>query len=508
MKLARAATITSILLEEGLGYLTHKEPEGEEAAPPEAEAAVRLRKTLERLGPTFVKFGQMLATRVDLFSEPFTDELGKLHASVAPFPTEQARVIVEEELGRPIEEVFADFPDKPVAAASIAQVYKATLHDGAVVAVKVQRPDIDTQLVSDLDTLLVLSGFIDRLVPPYRAAMVDKVAREYAARARSELDFLAEARAVERFADVFTTLPEFRAPALHRSLCTPRMLVMEWIDGTALSDVAGPDELRSLGFEPDVFGRSLLRLQIGMAYEHGFLHGDTHPGNLLLEPSGQIVLIDYGLHAELPRKLREKMLEMVFAQVSGETDAAVEAFTQVFQPDPACDLDAFKRELHDVLSIEGAEGASLRDHRITENLLDGMRLGARYNTQAQSELFMVIRNLTIVEGIVLKYAPDLDPNEEVKNIMAAILRRRLFGPGMQEEFRQLLPQLALTISQRPRLVKRLLKLERSFNESATLGDFLRLENVLQPPPPAPHPAGYVVVALLGVVVGLAIGVML
>lgn len=507
MKLARAATITSILLEEGLGYLTHKEPEGEEAAPPEAEAAVRLRKTLERLGPTFVKFGQMLATRVDLFSEPFTNELGKLHASVAPFPTEQARVIVEEELGRPIEEVFADFPDEPVAAASIAQVYKATLHDGAVVAVKVQRPDIDTQLVSDLDTLLVLSGFIDRLVPPYRAAMVDRVAREYAARARSELDFLAEARAVERFGDIFQTLPEFRAPALHRTLCTPRMLVMEWIDGTPLVQVSGPDELRRLGFEPAAFGRSMLRLQIGMAYEHGFLHGDTHPGNLILEPSGQIALIDYGLHAEFPRALREKMLELVFAQVSGETDTAVEVFVQVFQPDPRKDIEAFKAELREVLSIADDDGG-IADNRITEGLVDGMRLGAKYNTQAQSELFMVIRNLTIVEGIVIRYAPELDPNEEVKNIMGAILRRRLFGPQMQEEMRQLLPQLALTLSQRPRLAKRLMKLERSFNGSTTLGEFLRAENVLQPAAPGPHPAGYVVVALLGIIVGLLIGMAL
>ncbi|MEO1270343.1 MAG: AarF/UbiB family protein [Myxococcota bacterium] len=505
MKLARAATITSILLEEGLGYLTGKEPE--EKPPPEAEAAVRLRKTLERLGPTFVKFGQMLATRVDLFSEVFTDELGKLHASVEPFPTEQARVILEEELGRPLDEVFADFPDAPVAAASIAQVYRATLRSGEQVAVKVQRPDLDAQLLSDLDTLLVLSGFIDRLVPPYRAAMVDRVAREYAARARSELDFLAEARAMERFGDVFRTLPEFRAPTLYRSLCSPRMLVMEWIDGTRLADVPGPEELLALGFEPSSFGRSMLRLQVCMSYEHGFLHGDTHPGNLILEPDGRVVLIDYGLHAALSRALREKMLEMVFAQASGETDTAVEAFIQVFKPDPSKDIEAFKAELRELLSVEGVEGG-IRENRVTANLVAGMRLGARYNAQAQSELFTVIRNLTIVEGIVIRYAPDLDPNEELKHITSAILRRRLFGPSMQEELLQLLPQLALTLSQRPRLAKRLMKLERAFNASVTLGEFLRAEHVLQEAAPQPHPASYVIVALLGILIGLLIGLSL
>ena len=214
MKLARAAGITQVLLEEGLGYLTSSDP-SEEDRPPEAEVARRFRRTLERLGPTFVKFGQMLATRVDLFSPAFIDELGKLHAAVEPFPCEEARALVAEELGQPVGEVFDHWPEAPIAAASIAQVYRATLPGGVPVAVKVQCPGIDATLQTDLDTLLVLSGFIDRLVPPYRAAMVDKVAREYAARARSELDFLAEARAVERFAEVFATLPEFRAPALH-----------------------------------------------------------------------------------------------------------------------------------------------------------------------------------------------------------------------------------------------------------------------------------------------------
>ncbi len=175
------------------------------------------------------------------------------------------------------------------------------------------------------------------------------------------------------------------------------------------------------------------------------------------------------------------MLELVFAQVSGETDTAVELFVQVFQPDPRKDVEAFKTELRGVLSIADDAGG-IADNRITEGLVDGMRLGAKYNTQAQSELFMVIGNLTIVEGIVNRYAPELDPNEEVKTIMGAILRRRLFGPRMQEEMRQ--------------------------HGSATLGEVLRSEDVLQPRPTGPHPAGYVVVALLGIIVGPLIGMAL
>lgn len=505
MKIVRAAEITSILLEEGLGFLTRNTEEPADPEVPEPEVAIRLRRTLQRLGPTFVKFGQMLATRVDLFSQPFIDELSRLHSDVETFPTDQARAIMATELGRPIEDVFAELSAEPVAAASIAQVYRGRLTTGEEVAVKVQRPDIETTLLSDLDTLLVLSGFIDRLVPPYRAAMVHRVAQEYAMRARTEIDFVAEARAVERFADVLSTLPEFRAPALYREHSSPRMLVMEWMQGTKLGDVPGPAELAALGFEPGPFARSMLRLQLSMAYEHGFIHGDTHPGNIILLPTGQIALIDFGLHAQVSRQLREKMLELVFAQASGDLDRAAECYVEVFQPDPDSDIDGFKQAIKQVLKeLLEAEGG-IGESRITEGMIRGMRAGSKYRMTAQSELFMVVRNLTIVEGIVLRYCPTMDANEEVKNITGAILRRRLFGPSMQEEMLQLLPQLALTLSQRPRLVARLLKLERSFNASANLGEFLRHEDVIGPRPKAPpHPAWFVVVALLGVIVGLLI----
>jgi len=511
MKLARVATITAVLVDEGLGYLTRSSTDSAEASaeapeppPGEDEVARRLRRTLERLGPTFVKFGQMLATRVDLFDEPFIEELSKLHASVEPFPTEQAFQLLADELGRPVDDVFAEIGDAPVAAASIAQVYRARLRgdEEAWVAVKVQRPGLEESLLSDLDALLVLSGFIDRLVPPYRRSMVHRVAEEYALRARAETDFLAEARAVQRFEEVLATLPSFRVPQLHPAFTTPRVLVMQWMEGTKLSDVPTVEALQGLGFDPETFCRAMLELQLVMAYDHGFLHGDTHPGNLILAPDGTVGLIDFGLHGEVPRALRDKMLEMLFKQANGELDEAVDAFVQVFVPEPGLDVDAFKAELRVVLA-EGCESGPIAEHRVTEQLVRGMRVGAKYRARAQSDLFMVIRNLTIVEGILLRYYPSMDAAAEVRTITAGILRRRLFGPQLRAEMGQLLPDLALTLSQRPKLAARLLKLERALHDAPTLGDFLRREGVLREPTPT-HPASYVAVALLGVLVGLAI----
>jgi len=481
MQLGRVAEISKVFLEEGLGLSDSKEaPDAAAPTGVDEQRARRLRRALERLGPTFVKFGQMLATRVDLFSPEFLRELGKLRSHVPPFSAAEARVIVERELGRPIDEVFADFPEEPMASASIAQVYRAKLRDTeAWVAVKVQRPRLQETLSSDLAVLIEVSRFVDRLVPAYHRSLVHRVAVEYAARARQEIDFLAEANAMARFQDVLETLPEFRVPAVRLDLCSERLLVMEWLDGPLLDEVEGPAELREIGLDPRLLGGAMLRLQLGMSYEHGFVHGDTHPGNIILLPGGRLGLIDFGLHGVVPRRLCDKMLELLFYQSWGRTDEAVSAFLQIFTPDPELDIDEFARELKLVLTRGDARSA--RESKLTSQLVEGLRLGARYRLQAQSDLFVVIRNLTIVEGIVLTYALDLDLIGEVREILGGILQRRAFGTLMRGELKQVLPLSLLTLSQRPLLLDRLLRLERSFIDAQTLGEFLRHEGVLEPP---------------------------
>lgn len=507
MQLGRVAEISKVFLEEGLGFSDAKDAtEPGAAAGSEEQRARRLRRALERLGPTFVKFGQMLATRVDLFGPEFLRELGKLRSHVPPFSAAEARASIERELGRPIEEVFVEFPEEPMASASIAQVYRAQLQGSdAWVAVKVQRPRLQETLSSDLAVLIEVSRFVDRLVPAYHRSLVHKVAVEYAARARQEIDFLAEATAMARFQDVLETLPEFRVPSVHLDLCSERLLVMEWLDGPLLDEVESPARLREIGFEPRFLASAILRLQLGMSYEHGFVHGDTHPGNIILLHDGHFGLIDFGLHGSVPRRLCDKMLELLFYQSWGRTDEAVSAFLQIFSPDPDLDLDEFGRELKRVLSQSNARSA--RDSKLTAQLIEGLRLGARYRLQAQSDLFVVIRNLTIVEGIVLTYCPDMDVIGEVREILGGILQRRAFGTLMRGELKQLLPLSLLTLSQRPLLVDRLLRLERSFTDSQSLGEFLRHEGVLEPPKRARLPPVWLPV-LLGLAGGIVASVIM
>lgn len=502
MNVGRIAEITKVFVEEGLGSPSESGGGIAHAEGPDAEKGRRLRRAFERLGPTFVKFGQLLATRVDLFSEEFLAELRQLRAHVPPIAVDEAVAIVDKELGRPHQEVFVEFQREPVASASIAQVHKARLRDGgAVVAVKVQRPNLASSLLADLDVLVRVSSLLDGLVPAYRRSLVHRVAEEYAMRARNEIDFLVEAQAMDRFRGVTRTLEgvPFRIPKVHFEWTSPRLLVMEWLEGTLLDDVAGADELVRHGFEPHEFAVALLRLQLSMSYEHGLIHGDTHPGNLILCRDRHLGLIDFGLHGHVGQELRDKMLELLFHQTSGRTDDAVEAFSEVFVPGPNVDRQAFEAELRHVL--EPAASPTAKDARLTAQLIDGLRVGARYELKVRSELLLVLRNLTIIEGIVVKYAPELNLTAEVQQILSAILRRRLAAEQMGRDLQQFLPLWLLTMAQRPHFMDRVLRLERVFTESKNLGDFLRREGVIQPETPSRYRRGveWAIALLLGVV---------
>jgi ubiquinone biosynthesis protein len=510
MNLARIAEISRVFLEEGLGLTTPSIPvpaatggSTPDVVSSDTERAARLRRALTRLGPTFVKFGQLLATRVDLFSEDFLRELRKLRCHVPPFSVAEARRIVQEELRTEIDQVFAVFPAEPAASASIAQVYRAQLRDtGEWVAVKVERPNLREKIDSDLSVLIEVSKVVDRWVPAYHRSMVHQVASEYAARARQEIDFLAEARAIARFAEVLTTQPEFRVPKLRLELCTERLLVMEWFDGVLLDQIEGPSELSALGVSPHFLASAMLRLQLGMSYEHGFVHGDTHPGNIILLKDRQIGLVDFGLHGEVPRRLCDKMLELLFYQSCGRTPDAVSAFLQIFTPNPAVDIQGFEQQLSAILAQSDAPTAG--ESKITAQLVDGLRLGARYQLRAQSDLFIVLRNLAIVEGIVLTYCPELELVAEVRTILGNILQRRALGVVQHGELSQLLPMALLTLSQRPQLLERLMRLERSFNDARNLGEFLQNEGVFDHQKPERREPFWplMLMALLGGVVTL------
>jgi predicted unusual protein kinase regulating ubiquinone biosynthesis (AarF/ABC1/UbiB family) len=497
MKIQRLASIGKVFAEEGLGQLTGQDMPG---VSPDAQTAARLRRTLERLGPTFVKFGQMLATRVDLFSEEFTAELGKLHSSVPPFAHDVAMKIVEDELGTPVGEAFAEISAEPLAAASIAQVYKGKLKDGTTVAIKVQRPDLESSLLQDLDLLMQVSGWLDKLVPSYGRAMIHTVAKEYAHRSKQEIQFLAEAAAIERFTELWDGEKFFVFPKVFRHLCSDRLVVMEWMDGVKLDKLKGGADLQRQGFDPREFARHMIRLQVCMSYEHGFVHADTHPGNLILLPTGQVALIDFGLHSTISKALRAKVLEALYYQSQGRIDEQIDATIEFSYPADPKDVEPYKADLRELMKRPMPKTGAI----ISKQLIEALQLAAKYKSVANSELLMIIRNITIVEGIILRYCPDLEPEQEMLAVVTDVLKRGFSFEKMQSEIAPLLGSIALTLSRRPELMERLMKIERTFASSKNLGEFLRKEGVLGDKEEPRRSHGAIVAAfLLGVIAAYA-----
>ena len=243
---------------------------------------VRLRLALEELGPTFIKFGQVLSSRRDLLSDDIYWELCKLQDGVPPFDGELAKTIIETELKNPLPSLFSTFDPTPVGGASVAQVHRATLPDGTKVAVKVQRPDIEKVIELDLAILHDFARFADKHVPDLSGMNPVGVVGEFSATLLKELDFTHEAGDAERFHKQFQGNSRIKIPRIYRDLSTPRVLTMEFISGLSVKD---PEVLRQEGIDPKALAESLTDLIYQQVFDFGFFHGDPHPGNMYVSPT-------------------------------------------------------------------------------------------------------------------------------------------------------------------------------------------------------------------------------
>lgn len=268
----------------------------------------RLRLALEELGPTFIKFGQILSSRRDLITDDYFIELTKLQSGVPPFPAKEAREIIEKELGHPMRALFTDFHDKPIGSASIAQVHLATLNEGTRVAIKVQRPDIEKTISLDVAILHDLAKFVEKHVPEAAGLNPSGVVQEFTETLQRELDFENEASNAERFAEQFEGNPHIRVPKIYRDHSTSKVLTMDYITGVAITDVSA---LEAQGTDPSELAATMTGLIYEQIFEHGFFHGDPHPGNMTILPDSRIVLYDYGMMGKFTPQMRESIALLV-----------------------------------------------------------------------------------------------------------------------------------------------------------------------------------------------------
>jgi ubiquinone biosynthesis protein len=399
----------------------------DEAASETTAHAEELATDLEKLGPTFIKLGQLLSTRADLLPAPYLDSLTRLQDSVEPFPYEDVDRIVSGELGVRISKAFATFNREPLAAASLAQVHMAEMRDGRLVVVKVQRPDIRDQIVEDLDALGEIADFLDKhteLGKRYDFANMLDGLRTSLLR---ELDFKAEANNLLTFSENLREFDRLIVPDPILDFCTSRVLTMEYISGKKITDLS---PLRLIEIDGAGLARELFRAYLKQILIDGFFHADPHPGNVLLTEDDDVALIDLGMVARLLPSLRDNVLRLLLAISEGHGEDAAEITIRMGEPKPRFDRNDFRKRIATLVAEHA--GANLSNLDSGQVVLEITKISADCWFRLPGEFTMVAKALLNLDRIVYTLEPAFEPVSIIRQRSMEILQRNLLqsiAPG-------------------------------------------------------------------------------
>lgn len=412
---------------------------------------MRIRLAIEELGPTFIKFGQILSTRPDQVGMPLAQELQKLQTNVACDAPEVVRSTIESELGRPIDALFADFDSTPLASASIGQAHRARLHDGDDVVVKVQHIGIRRRMEVDLDILGGLAQLAAKLpeLEPYRP---QATVAEFRRVVRREFDFAREARNLQQFARNFARSTYVRIPRLYPQFSTGRVMTMEWLDGARLCD---PALHRMPGIDLKQVTRHGAEMYLDMIFQHGFYHGDPHPGNLVVLADGSIGLLDFGMVARLDEQLREDIEDMLMAIVSQDPQQLTSLVMRLGAAPPGLDEPA--------LSVDVAEFVSHYANQPIESfdlggaLCEMIEIIQRYRIVLPPSMAMLIKVLVMLEGTARMLEPNFSLMELLQPYQKKMLRRRLSPARQMRKARRIYSEVEKLVEVLPRRLREILQ---------------------------------------------------
>ncbi len=383
----------------------------------------RIRRALEELGPTFVKLGQVMATRPDLIPMSLVTELRKLQDKVTPFESEAVRRTIEEELGKPAGELFAELDAEPLAAASIGQVHRATLRDGRKVILKVQRPNLERIIETDLDILTFLAELAEERVPELRRYNPVGLVSEFRHSISKEIDFETEAYHTRRFAANFKDDPDVYVPAVHDELTTSRVLCEEFIEGTPLNH----PKLLELGLDLPKVARTGIRVALEQALVHGFFHADPHPGNIFVLPGSRLCLIDYGMMGTLDQERIDELLTFLVAILTRDLDKLIRLFHRLELIGEEVDVRGLRREVDDLICrFQSVELARIDIGKFLNQVFDVI---TKHEVQLPSDLLLVAKALATIEGVGRQIYPELNTVEEIRPIILKIYLGRMTDPG-------------------------------------------------------------------------------
>ncbi len=354
----------------------------------------RLAKALQELGPSFIKFGQMLSTRSDLIGDELATDLSELQDRLPPFPGKEARAIIEKELGRPLEEAYAEFEEEPVAAASIAQVHFAVTRDGAPVAVKVLRPGIEAAFARDLELFYWLAGLIQRTQPALRRLRPIEVVKTLAETVHIEMDLGLEAAAASELADNFVGDPTFYVPKVDWTRTAQRVLTLERISGIRIDDRKA---LIEAGHDVDEILSKSANIIFTQVFRDGFFHADVHPGNLFVDETGRIIAVDFGIMGRLDRRIRGFMADILLGFLNRDYRRVADVHFRIGFVPAGKSQDAFNQACRSI--GEPILGQPMHQISLARLLAQLFRVGEAFQMEIQPQLLLFQKTLLVAEGV-------------------------------------------------------------------------------------------------------------
>ena len=395
--------------------------------PKEAAKASELADDLEKLGPTFVKLGQLLSTRVELLPRAYLEALARLQDKVEPFPFDEVEKIVTSELGVRMSKAFSDFEVAPMAAASLGQVHRARLRDGRQVAVKVQRPGIRDAMLEDLDALDEIAEFLDNHTAAGKRYEFCQMLDQFRKSLLRELDYRQEASNLTTIGKNLTEFEHIVVPEPIADYVTSRVLTMQYVHGKKITDL---NPLARMEFDGGALAEELFRAYLQQILVDGFFHADPHPGNVFLTDDYRIALIDLGMVGKIMPGLQEQLLQLLLAIAEGRGDDAADIAIKVGDRKEDFAEKEFKHAIAEIVAKQ--QGATVEQMQVGRLVLEVTQVAGESGVRVPAELTMLGKTLLNLDQVGRTIAPDFDPNASIRRNAAQIMQQRLLkslSPG-------------------------------------------------------------------------------
>lgn len=380
----------------------------------------RIRRVLEDLGPTFIKFGQLASTRSDLLPDDIIQELVKLQERVPPFSSERARTLIEHEWGVPISQVLQSFEDQPLAAASIGQVHTGILKRGEKVAIKVQRPEVEKIIGRDLEILKDMVSLAERHWDWVKQYRVDRIVDEFARAVLMEMDYSHEARNAEKIAAQFVDSKDIEIPDIYWEHTSSRVLMMEYVEGVTLSR---SKELADQGYDMKAVAEHLIEGMLHQIFIEGYFHADPHPGNLLIKKEdGKLVFLDFGLVGQLSEDMRNHLSGLIIALMRHSTDGMIRSILRMGLVPEDCDLDRLRTDMERLRNEY--QDVPFSQVKVGKALSDLFGVAQRHQIILPPDLTLLGKSLLTLEGVIEQLDPQISIIDMAEPFGRKLLKER------------------------------------------------------------------------------------